>query len=293
MARSADLSVVIVSLVGGEALARCIERLPLTEVDVVVVLKDATVDAALWTRRYPRVRFLAGRDEPVPVRRRRGIEAAASPLVGIIEDTSWPERGWCDAAVAAFADRKVVAASGPVQMAAFLSDKCRALAWIEFGSFARDNRARIASEQVPGNAMAFRRAELLTALAADAGLYEDAVCWRLRDRGGTIADVAGMAVTYSACSAEAASLTARFHHGRVSGAAQPAKTFGARMRAAGRALASAFSRTTRDIRRVSRADRASVSLLLILWLALMEAAWSAGAARGAIAGGGDKAKALR
>jgi hypothetical protein len=293
VARPADLSVIIVSLVGGEALARCIERLPLTEVEVVVVLRDAASDPALWARRYPRLRFLPGGGASVPVRRKRGLDASSGAIVALVEDTSWPDRGWCGAIATAFADPSVAAAAGPVAIASFLSDRCRAFAWIEFGAFAPGSRAKLPPERIPGNAMAFRRGELLPAMAGEEGLYEDAVCRRLRDRGGTIARVAGMTVTYSACSDEGTGLADRVARGRLRGAASPARNLTRRLGAIARAIGMAFSRTARDIRRASRSDPHSDSILFILWLVMLESAFAFGAAAGSIAAGRDTPKAIR
>jgi hypothetical protein len=292
VARPPDLSVVVVSLVGGEALARCIERLPLTEVEVVVMLRDAASDAALWARRYPRVRFLPGSGASVEVRRKRGIEASSGAIVALIEDTSWPDRGWSDATVAAFADPSVAAATGPVAIASFLSDRCRAFAWIEFGAFTPDSGAKVAADRIPRNAMAFRRSALVPAMAGDDGLYEDAVCWRLRDRGGTIARADGMTITYSACSDESTTFADRIARGRLHGAASPARNLAHRLRAVARAIGMAFSRTARDIRRASRHDRQSVSILFIIWLALLESAWASGWIAGSIAAGRDTRNAI-
>ncbi|CAN5177876.1 hypothetical protein BH10PSE9_BH10PSE9_18250 [soil metagenome] len=292
MVRPPDLSVIVVSLVGGEALARCIERLPVTDVEVVAVLRDAASDPALWARRYPRVRFLPGGDAPVPVRRKRGVEASSGAVVALLEDTSWPERGWCEAIVAAFAGPLVMATAGPVAIASFLSDRCRALAWIEFGAFAPGSHAQLAPDRIPANAMAFRRSALVPAMAGDDGLYEDAVCWRLRDRGGTIARVDGMRVTCSACS-ESTSFADRVARGRLHGAASPARGLGQRLRAIAVAVGSVFSLTARDIRRASQSDPQSVSFLFIVWLALLESAWAYGLAAGSIAAGRDMPKAIR
>ena len=294
MAGSSDLAVVIVSLVGGEALARCIERLPLTEVACVAVLKDAASDVALWARRYPRVRFLPGRDEPVPLRRKRGLDATTAPLVGFIEDTSWPERDWCNATLAAFADPGVASAAGPVAIAPFLTDRCHAFAWIEFGDFAPGISAPAAAGRVPANAMVFRRADLASVMGDDPGLSEDAICRRLRDRGRTIARVDAMKVTYSACDENAASIADRFERGRMSAAGGPVPGFGGRVKAFSRAVAIAVSLTARDLRRIKRTSPQQQTFpFLLMWLALLEGAWAFGAARGATAGPGDAAKALR
>src|SRR5262249_59182529 len=63
------LSVVVVALIGREALANCLDRLPLDAIECVVVLTKEMRSSSPWERRYPSVVFVEAPDEPVPLRR--------------------------------------------------------------------------------------------------------------------------------------------------------------------------------------------------------------------------------
>ena len=294
---SADLSVVVVSLVGGDALAHCLERLPTADIECVVVLRDRIGDPRLWERRFPTVRFLPTNDDPVPLSRRRGIEASAGAIVGLIEDTSWPEPGWCAAVMSAFANRQVVAAGGPVAIARSLSNRCQALGWVEFGAFVlgREPSSNVwtAAARVPGNNMAFRRASLLRALAGESGVLENVVCLRLKAQGGEVVHAGGMAVTFSACNPDGATLVNRFHHGRLYSAGRVAGAGRWKQVLAARAALLPAVLTFRGIRRIARGHGRSNFFLIVVWITLMETAWALGEAVGAGTGAGDSLKAWR
>src|SRR5262245_53895946 len=123
---------------------------------------------------YPSVIFLDASYESVPVRRQHGVAVATGDVVALLEDTSWPCPGWCGAVRSAFTDVETAAAGGPVRIAATLPNGCQALGWSEYGAFAphhllpqgrngSDPETPIVASRVPGNNMAFRRAELIEA----------------------------------------------------------------------------------------------------------------------------------
>ena len=103
------LSIVVIPLIGNDALANCLDRLPLTAMECIVVLREAMGAVTDWEQRYPSVTFLGAAHEPVPVRRQCGLRFATGEVVGLIEDTSWPDEGWCAAALSAFADAQTAA----------------------------------------------------------------------------------------------------------------------------------------------------------------------------------------
>ena len=97
MAAPLHLSVVVVALIGRDALANCLDRLQWDSMECIVVLTKAMLGASQWKRRYPSVVFVETADEPVPLRRQRGVTIATGDVVGLLEDTSWPHEGWCAA----------------------------------------------------------------------------------------------------------------------------------------------------------------------------------------------------
>ena len=86
-----DCSIVVVALVGGEALKECLCRIHAWHDRCQVMLGADMEGVATWRLRFPAVQFAEDRGLPVPVRRQRGVEAAHSRLVALLEDTSLPE----------------------------------------------------------------------------------------------------------------------------------------------------------------------------------------------------------
>src|SRR5258706_9236641 len=117
-----------------------------------------------WEQRYPSATFLGAAHEPVPVRRQCGLRFATGDVVGLIEDTTWPDEGWCAATLSAFADPQTAAAGGPVRIAATLPSRYQALGASEYGAFSTNRLPRpatgssicdqpVAASRVPGNNM--------------------------------------------------------------------------------------------------------------------------------------------
>jgi GT2 family glycosyltransferase len=295
---SIDLSVVVIPLIGHDVLAGCLDRLPLDAVECIVVLREAMRDASFWARRYPSVIFLEAASEPVPLRRQRGVAVATGNVVGLLEDTSWPDSGWCEAARSAFAEQPTVGAGGPVRILPTLPSRYQALAWCEYGSFAatrfqqspensstRD--APIPALRVPGNNMAFRRVELIEALGQGQGFFEVPICERMLKQGGRIVCQPRMLVTYAACDPYNASLIARVNHGRLYAAAHVKG--GNWVRRAGhvlKAILLPMVLTGRTIAAISRSDRRGAKLSVLFSVTLMQSAWALGEALGALFGAG-------
>jgi hypothetical protein len=57
---------VVIPLIGNDALASCLDRLPLTAMECIVVLREAMGAVTDWEQRYPSVTFLGAAHEPVP-----------------------------------------------------------------------------------------------------------------------------------------------------------------------------------------------------------------------------------
>ena len=298
MVAGPTLSVIVVPLLGQDALANCLDRLPLASVECIVVLRRTMGSVSAWQARYPSVTFLAAAGQPVPLRRQCGLRAARGDVVGLIEDTSWPDDGWCAAALAAFADRQTAAAGGLVRIASALPNRYRALGTSEYGAFAANDPARptgdcardrsVAALRVPGNNMAFRRLDLLDAMRGETGgLFEGPVCARLLAAGRRVVYHPGMAVTYAASDRHNAALATRMHHGRIYASAQVhGRAWPWRLAHLAKTPFLPLVLTTRAIRFSGRSLGARAKLPVLFWLALMESAWSLGEAVGALAGSG-------
>jgi hypothetical protein len=292
------LSVVVVALIGRDALANCLDRLPLDAVECVVVLTKEMRYASQWKRRYPSVVFIKAPDEPVPLRRRRGVMAAKGDIVAVLEDTSWPEEGWCAAVKAVFTDPETVAAGGPVRIATTLESRCQALGWSEYGAFApkgtRHNRM-IRTDRVPGNNMAFRRSELLEVPCKEAdGLIEGSVCARLSAQGCQILYVPRMLVTLSACDQRNVSLATRLHHGRIYAASRlKGMGWSAKLLHLAKTTLLPIVLTARTVSAMNAVSRSSVSFPVLIWVSLMASAWALGEAVGSVTGAGQSIRKWR
>jgi hypothetical protein len=258
--------------------------------------------AASWEQRYRSVNFLDATNEPVPVRRQFGVERATGDIVGLIEDTSWPDEGWCTAVRAAFEDPETAAAGGSVRIAATLPSRYQALGWSEYGAFAPppvsqmcSGGSRSPAGRVPGNNMAFRRADLIEAMRGqDNGLFEGSVCQRLLARGRRVVYQPQMSVIYAACDPHNASLATRLHHGRIYAAAQiPGRSWPARLAYLVKTPFLPIVLTARRASYLARSGSLIARLPVLFWIFLMESSWALGEAVGALAGVGTSMKEWR
>jgi hypothetical protein len=293
-----DFSAVIIPLIGASALANCLERLPLSALECIVVLRETMGDPRSWQRRYPSVMFLDASHEPVPLRRQRGVAIATGDVVALLEDTSWPDPNWCTAVRSAFTDLEIAAAGGPVRIAATLSSRCQALGWIEYGAFAphyllpqrrrSGSNAPIAASRVPGNNMAFRRTELIEALRGEvSGLFEGSVCARMLTSGRRVVVQPQMLVTYSACDPQHAALSTRLHHGRIyAGMQLQGQNRSSRILHVAKAALLPIVLSVRTMVEMAKSGRLVMRLPVLFWLILMQSAWALGEAIGALAGTG-------
>ncbi len=297
MAAGPPLSIVVIPLIGNDALANCLDRLPLTSMECIVVLREAMGAVTDWEQRYPSVTFLGAVHEPVPLRRQCGLRFATGNVVGLIEDTSWPDERWCAAALSAFADPQTAAAGGPVRVAAALPSRYQALGSSEYGAFAanrllrattgsRDDRPVTAS-RVPGNNMAFRRVDLIDALDEGIGLFEGPVCARLLAKGRRVVYHPQMMVTYGVCDRHNGALATRLHHGRIYAAAQVrGRAWPSRLAHLAKAPLLPIVLTARAMGSLSGSSSLRARLPILFWLGLMESAWALGEAVGALIGAG-------
>jgi hypothetical protein len=293
------LSIIVIPLIGQSALANCLDRLPLVTVECIVVLRATMGAVTSWERRYPSVIFLGAANAPVPVRRQFGLGVAAGDVVGLIEDTSWPDEGWCAATLSAFADPRTAAAGGPVRIAATLPNRYQALGASEYGAFATSRLPRAAlsrsicgqpaaASRVPGNNMAFRRLDLIEAIDEhDGGMFEGVTCARLLAKGCQVLYHPRMSVTYAVCDRHNASLATRMHHGRIYAAAHVrGRAWPSRVAHLAKTPLLPLVLTARAFGSLRGSSSLRARVATLLWLVLMESAWALGEAVGVLVGAG-------
>lgn len=197
----ASLTVAVLSLSGDAVLARRVAELEHQGCRVVAIPEHE------------------GRG-PVPYLRMRALRDATTPFVAFLEDTATVAPTWAAAAVAALADARIGAISGPVTIAPALPPRYRALGLTEYAAFqagrqtvtaARDDAAR-----VHGLGFAVRRAAVLDLYRPDEpGLIEGEIADRLHRAGLRLGYVPDMATTYDQPHEQGARLGTRFQHGRL------------------------------------------------------------------------------
>jgi len=299
VATDSHLSVIVIPLIGASALANCLNQLPLSALECIVVLRETMGERLFWQQRYPSVIFLDASYEPVPLRRQRGIAVATSEVVALLEDTSWPGPDWYTAVRSAFTEFETAAAGGPVRIAATLPNRCQALGWSEYGTFAPHHLLRLGRDgshadapivvsRVPGNNMAFRRAELIEALRGEVnGVFEGPICARMIANGRRVVLQPRMLVTYSACSRHDAALGTRLHHGRIYAGMQiRGQTKLSRVVHVAKAALLPMVLIGRTIAEMTGSDPLMMRLPVLFWVALMQSAWALGEVIGALTGAG-------
>ena len=271
-----ELTAIIVALLGGEALKRCIEAAAAQTRHIVVVRRDGTIVD-------PHGKVLGNADRlDIPGKRKAAIEIADTEIVGLLEDTVLPGSGWSSAAVSALARKVAVASGGPVVIDKSLPPASRSLALSEYGSFNHPDLTT-APTTLPGCNMAFRRSAVLEAMRETDGLIDQVVFRNLLAAGGEFAWSPGMSVTFAHANPAGARLSTRFDHGRLY-ASTEARDSGAagRLIRAGKALLLPPVLLARGLQYATVVDWTSPSTLG--WLALQQTAWAAGEFVGATMG---------
>lgn len=299
-----DIHIVIVALVGGEALKECLRRLSPWQERCDVILGAGMDQATRWQSAFPKVRFSDGSGLTVPLRRLKGVRSASSEVVALLEDSSFPEPGWLEAARSAFENPVVAAAAGPVLIDPALDARFQSLACTEYGRYhprlfprfaleAPDGRGVQPVSHLPGNNLAYRRERLLEVIdLAGHGLVEGEVNRRLVEGGGCLAYQPRMAVTYSGRDRHGARLGTRMRHGRLF----------AGHRAAGRSTAERLALfagsfllpailSARALAAMAKAVRPSAWPHVAAWICLMETAWALGESAGYLYGTGNSMEA--
>ena len=292
-----DLTFVVIPLLGGPALERCIAALRRTPAAILVV---GRMTAALSESLRSRGLTPIDSDAPVPRRRAIGAAAAGTEWISFCEDTCEIDPTWYPAFETVRALCESDAWSGPIEIEADLPQRCVALAALEYGEFGADRWARLAT--APGRAWRpvrrlaglnlLYRAAALPAPIPPEGLIETDVHERARAQGRPLAMHPGLAVKYSSTDLAAATLASRHAHGRIYGGGMRA-----RLSALSRALALAKCTVlplvlgARGFAGLPASHRRN--LVTLAWLAGFAIAWSAGEATGLLCGRGASIEAWR
>lgn len=269
-----DLTVVVVSLVGGAALDACLGALTPQASRITVVGRGAPDQT--------------GSVLPVPVLRMAALRAAQSPYVAFIEDTAMPDANWAQGLRTALAGSDALAAAGPILISPRLSARGRALGLSEYARFQSTETGRASA--LPGLAFAVARGAALSVLGdPPEGLVEGDLFRRLVAAGRTVG-ASQATVVYTAEHEQGARLRTRFRHGRLFAGRRFPRTFLARrLTYAAGALALPPIMVRRALQ--GRPPELSVGPGVFGWLCLMSLAWSAGEVVGYLTGDvGDAAE---
>lgn len=270
-----DLTIIVVSLLGGTATERCLEAAHLQAEKVLVVLKDGTIMTARGNE-VARCTNLG-----IPAKRQRAVEVACTPTVALLEDIVIPDRRWAGAVRDGLASG-AVACGGPVRIDQSLPASTRALALSEYGPYG-DSRVAGEAQRLPGCNFAFRRDALLKALVGRPGLVDLDAFRTLRELGGRMNWSPGMSVTLAHPFPDGARLKTRFEHGRLyASSLLTGASSAARVVRAARTILLPPLLTVRALSSAGRGFRPSAAT--IGWLLLQQTAWAAGELAGAIAG---------
>lgn len=285
------LTIVIISLIGGEPLARCRKAALRFQLPLLIINRDGSIEDAQST--------LFGEKGPyhVPGRRKRGAELATTQFVAFIEDTVIPDTCWADRISDILNQEDIAAVGGPVSIEPFLCAQTQALALSEFGKFRPQNFQRlklnsggddglIETNVLPGTNFAFRRDILLQAMGPD-GLVDNEVFAKIFSEGAKLVFEPSMRVSYAHQFSEGARLATRFHHGRIYASRHFAERSGiARLFAACKIPALPLLLVARSVRNAIPLPQHPGKLLG--WIILQQLAWSAGELTGIVFGPGAR-----
>lgn len=292
-----DCTVVVIALTGGANLAQCLDVLVAQKASCLVML-GAGMTAATWQPCFPSIRFVESTSS-VPVRRMQGIEAAATELTALLEDSSVPGPRWWRAVRDAFESATVAAVGGPVTIGADISSRQQALGCCEFGryhpSLVREVRRALdpggahafAVDSLPGNNIAYRRSAIRAVADSHADLVETVLNGKLRAAGFALVLDPAMSVDYRRQGAGGTRWIDRYRHGRLYGGNQAA---GRSLAYRGLSLIKAsllpIVLSGRSLRWMSHAIPVRAWWKVGPLVCWMETAWAAGEAAGTIAGVG-------
>lgn len=284
-------TIIVIEIAGGEVLEACINAIQHFDLPCVAILreKNPRLEAEFSTVLFDVLQ------EPVPLRRKRGVDIAKGDVVVIIEDTTIPDDTLLEGLAIAFEEDECIAASGPVAIDRNLSERYQALACTEYGRFHStklfpDQRPqRIYVDRLPGNFICYRRNTLHSLLDEhDDGLVEGIINDQLLSQGKTMAMVAKLSTTYSGEDRSGARLGTRFHHGWIyAGGVAENKGVPGRMMQSLKSLLLPLVLSLRAIRFMSAMKEISHPVKVAIWICSLELFWSTGELVGSIVGKPD------
>lgn len=275
--RRLEITVVIVTLVGGEALERCRAAILSMGHTVLVAHRDGRIGEL---------------DEPiaepdVPSRRRAAALASGTEIVAFLEDTVVPLPGWSQHIRRHLADGSGVAGvGGPVTINSGLNARTAALATNEFGGFqpvvwTGGTKSWRKTRKLPGANFAYRREQLLSATEASKRVVDSEAIGALRKAGWKFLAEPSMAVEYVFNYNEGARLRTRYAHGKLYAARFYASVgLWKRFVAIIRSPALPILLSWRSVRLMPRDLRAPIRTRI--WIVLQQTAWSLGEFAGAL-----------
>lgn len=273
------ITIVIVALMGGDALAACRAAVEPFGHSIIVVHADGQVEGGSATPDSP---------PNVPSRRRAGAEAAVTPIVAFLEDTAVPLQGWDRDIAKYLADGTGIAAvGGPVVIGSRLGAKSAALAVAEFGRYQPESWLLQIdgndADALPGVNYAFRRDALLAVTEDTKRLIDGETYDLLKQAGWRMVGLPSMTVEYRHNHDLGAALSTRYFHGCIF-AGQQLASASITMRAIGiaKALLLPFILSARALSKVPKGLKAPWSTCA--WIVAQQSAWSAGEFMGALRG---------
>ena len=284
--RPATLAIVVIPLLGGDALNRTLRSIQAIGAPSFVIGGQAPPPVP---GKGAAPTFIAS-DLSVPERRAIGVAVSGTEWVALIEDTCDVGVGWMLACAEIAAADDVAAAGGPVTILPSLPPRCMALACLEYAAYAPagqgpGNAPQVtAAQRIAGLALLYRRSAL-PPLEPGKGLIESEVNEAIRSRGGRLLMHPGLAVEYRSADADSATLGSRFNHGRIYGGGLRGR-LGLLQRglAALKCLALPLVMVARAMPGLPAACRSRTATRF--WILALSAAWSAGEAVGVLAGRG-------
>lgn len=289
------LTLAVVELVGGTSLPATLTQMGqmngIEAVDFVVICKNG-LPAGIDGADFPNVRFIEHGGTTIPLRRKRALLEARGSVVGVIEDTVAPSRGWIEAAVSAFSGQgqQICASWGPVDISKHLSSRARALAVVEYGRFAIDSAPEFpaASEVLPGCGFLVRRQVALDLTENHAqGIFEQQLAEALWQADCRIGFDPELSVTYHAEDEYGARLSTRLNHGRLyAGTIARDSTFARRAFGAMRSLLVPLVLAMRGLKMSRRFPPGRSRAGEVMWILLMSLFWGIGEFLGFVFGAG-------
>ena len=285
--RPATLAIVVIPLLGGDALNRTLRSIQAISAPCFVVGGHAPPP---HSGKGAAPIFIAS-DLPVPERRAIGVAVSATEWVALIEDTCDVGAGWLSACAEIAGADDVAAAGGPVTIVPSLPPRCMALACLEYAAYAPTGNDHgkapevMTTHRLAGLALLYRRSSL-PPLGAGKGLIESEVNEDIRIQGGRLLMHPGLAVEYRSADGDSATLASRFSHGRIYGGGQRAR-LGLLQRGLGalKCIALPVVMHGRAMRGLPAACRSRQATRI--WILALSVAWSAGELVGVLAGRGS------